>query len=64
MPPRIRALLTLLVIVFGAFLWSMRERISMESSPELLFGLMAFMCVSVWLFPEVKKDEHHGRRRQ
>ena len=56
MPPKIRALLTFLVIVFGAFLWSMRERIAMDSSPELLFGLMAFMCVSVWLFPEVKKD--------
>ena len=54
MPPMIRAILTLTVIVASAALWLIR-RIGLESA-ELLFGLTAFMCVAVWLFPEVKKD--------
>ncbi|MCY4003965.1 MAG: hypothetical protein OXF33_09705 [Rhodospirillales bacterium] len=56
MPPMIRAILTLTVIVASAALWLIRQRIGLEVSAELLFGLTAFMCVAVWLFPEVKKD--------
>lgn len=60
MPPKIRAFLTLTVIVTSTVLWFVRQRISLDVSPELLFGLTAFMCIAVWLFPEVKKD-HRGR---
>ncbi|MCY3567735.1 MAG: hypothetical protein OXH38_03855 [Chloroflexi bacterium] len=56
MPPMIRAILTLTVIVASAALWLIRQRIGLEVSAELLVGLTAFMCVAVWLFPEVKKD--------
>jgi len=52
----IRAILTLTVIVASAALWLIRQRIGLEVSAELLVGLTAFMCVAVWLFPEVKKD--------
>jgi len=56
MPPMIRTILTLTVIVASAALWLIRQRIGLEVSAELLVGLTAFMCVAVWLFPEVKKD--------
>ncbi len=57
MPPKIRAFLTLAVILTSAVLWFMRQEIALDVSPELLFGLTAFMCIAVWLFPEVKKDD-------
>ena len=61
MPPKIRAILTATVIVVGILLWFVRERISLEVSAGLLFGLTAFMCVAVWLFPEVKKQDSTKR---
>ena len=61
MPPIIRAFLTLMVITASAVLWYFRERISLDVSFEMLLGLTAFMCVAVWLFPEVKKDDSRKR---
>ncbi|MCY4429264.1 MAG: hypothetical protein OXC11_02575 [Rhodospirillales bacterium] len=61
MPPKIRAILTVTVIVVGILLWFVRERISLDVSAGLLFGLTAFMCVAVWLFPEVKKQDSTKR---
>ncbi len=61
MPPMIRALLTMAVIAASVVFWFMRQRIMLDVSAELLFGLAAFMCVAVWLFPEVKKDDNRKR---
>lgn len=61
MPPKIRAILTSTVIIVGILLWFVRERISLDVSAGLLFGLTAFMCVAVWLFPEVKKQDSTKR---
>ncbi len=61
MPPKIRAILTATVIIGGFLLWFVRERISLDVSAGLLFGLTAFMCVAVWLFPEVKKQDSTKR---
>ncbi len=58
MPPMIRALLTMAVIAASTAIWFMRQRIFLDVSAELLFGLAAFMCVAIWLFPEVKKDDN------
>ena len=57
MPPKIRAFLTATVMVIGIVLWYGRERISLDVSVGLLFGLTACMCVAVWMFPEVKKRD-------
>ncbi|MCE2474667.1 MAG: hypothetical protein J4F47_03670 [Alphaproteobacteria bacterium] len=61
MPPKIRAILTATVIIVGILLCFVRERISLDVSAGLLFGLTAFMCVAVWLFPEVKKQDSTKR---
>ena len=61
MPPKIRAILTATVIIIGLVLWYVRERISLDVSAGLLFGLTAAMCVAVWMFPEVKKQDNAKR---
>ena len=61
MPPMIRAILTVTVVIASAALWLIRQQIGLDVSAELLFGLTAFMCVAVWLFPEVKKDGSRKR---
>ena len=54
MPPKMRALLTLVVVLIGLALWTFREPIGMAASPWLFFGLVGFLSGSIWLFPEVK----------
>lgn len=61
MPPKIRALLTLAVILFSTLIWYIRDSIMLTASPYLVFGLTAFMCLAVWMFPEVKKEERRTR---
>lgn len=63
MPPRIRALLTLTVILFTTFIWYIRDTIGFGASPSLLFGLVAFMCGAIWLFPEVKEKDKKGQQQ-
>ena len=57
MPPRIKAMLTGLIVLVAVLAWVFRDAIRMEASPLLVFGLTAFMVVALWLFPEVKKDK-------
>ena len=54
MPPKMRALLTLVVLSIGMTLWQFREVIGLAASPWLFFGLIAFISGSIWLFPEVR----------
>lgn len=54
MPPKMRALLNLVVIVIAIGVWLARDAIGMAASPWLFFGLLAFITFSIWLFPEVK----------
>ena len=61
MPPKIRAMLTLAVILFTTLIWYIRDSIMLTASPYLVFGLTAFMCAAVWMFPEVKKEERRSR---
>ncbi|WP_340110084.1 hypothetical protein [Pikeienuella sp. HZG-20] len=56
MPPKIKIMLTAMVVIATIAAWFFRDLIGMTASPALLFGLGAFMCFALWLFPEVKKD--------
>ena len=55
MPPKMRAVLTVVVLTIGLGLWLSRQTIGLAASPWLFFGLVAFIAGSIWLFPEVKK---------
>lgn len=55
MPPKMRALLNLVVLLIGFMLWIFRGQIGLAASPWLFFGLVLFISGSIWLFPEVKK---------
>ncbi len=57
MPTKIRALLTLAVFTLAIVLWLFRDAIGLAASPYLMFGRVVFMCASVWLFPEFKKED-------
>jgi len=57
MPPHIKAFLTGTIVVLAILAWIFRETIGLEASPFHLFGLLIFMIVALWLFPEVKKDK-------
>ncbi len=61
MPPMIRAILSVTVLAASAALWFVRQTISLEAPAELFFGLTAFMCLAVWLFPEVKRNGSGSR---
>lgn len=55
MPPKIRAILSLVVLVAGALLWVFRAKIEMDVSALLFFGLCAGLVGALWMFPEIKK---------
>lgn len=57
MPPKMRAVLNAVVVAIALGVWLIRDQIGMAASPWLFFGLLAFITFSIWLFPEVKKDE-------
>ena len=57
MPPKIRAILTVLVIVLAIVLWQLRDAIQLGASSILYFGVVLLICGSIWLFPEVKKND-------
>lgn len=57
MPPHIKVILSLIVllVVTGAHLF--RDAIGLTASPLLLFGLALGMAVSLWLFPEPRRQK-------
>ena len=57
MPPKMRAALTAVVILFAVGLWLLRGTIGLAASPWLFFGLAAFISGAVWLFPEVRNKD-------
>lgn len=57
MPPKIRALLTALVILFSLSLWLGRVPIGLSASPILFFGLSLGICGAIWMFPETKNRD-------
>lgn len=57
MPPEMRAVLNVVVIVVAVSLWLIRDVIGLVASPWLFFGLVAFVTFSIWLFPEVKNED-------
>lgn len=60
MPPQIRAILSVVLLVVGFVLWHFREAISLDTTPVLFFGVTLCLVGALWMFPEVKKPE--GRR--
>jgi len=58
MPPKMRAVLTLVVILIAIALWFGREQIGLASSPVLFFGLAAAICGAIWMFPETRKKDN------
>lgn len=57
MPPHIKVILSVLVLVVAAGVWWGREAIGLNASPLLLFGLALGMAGSLWLFPEPRKEK-------
>ena len=57
MPPKMRAVLNAMVVAIAICLWLVRDTIGLAASPWLFFGLVAFISFSIWLFPEVKKED-------
>lgn len=62
MPPLIKAILTVLVIVAATLLWTWRASIGLAAPGWLVFGLVALMVLGLWLFPEVKKSPRGPNR--
>ena len=56
MPAKIRAILTIIVLLTSGLVWLYRDAVSLNASPFLMFGLTIFMAGAVWLFPEFKKE--------
>jgi len=57
MPPKIRAVLTLIVIITATALWLGRLQIGLAASPVLYFGLTLGICGAIWMFPEAKQGD-------
>jgi len=57
MPPKIRAMLTLTVVVTAIALWLARSQIGLAASPLLYFGLTIGICGAIWMFPETKNAD-------
>ena len=57
MPPQIRAILSIVLLVSAYILWHFREAISMNTTPVFFFGLTLCLVGALWMFPEVKKKE-------
>ncbi|MEM7190495.1 MAG: hypothetical protein AAF439_12860 [Pseudomonadota bacterium] len=56
MPPRIKAILTCVVIAIAVVGWTFRDTIALTANPILLGALACVMIFAIWLFPEVKRD--------
>ena len=57
MPTKIRAMLTVTVILTAIAVWLGRSQIGLVASPILYFGLTLGICGAIWMFPEAKKGE-------
>lgn len=57
MPNHIKLILTLIVAAVAAGAWTWREAIGLTASPLLFFGLAVGMALSLWLFPEPRKEK-------
>ena len=57
MPTKIRAMLTVTVILTAIALWLARSQIGLVASPIRSFGLTLGLCGAIWMFPEAKKGE-------
>ncbi|RMH47140.1 MAG: hypothetical protein D6686_13485 [Alphaproteobacteria bacterium] len=57
MPTHIRAILTVIVLIVTGAAYALREVIGLQSSPLLIFGLGVGMAISLWLFPEPRKEK-------
>ncbi|XWN31565.1 MAG: hypothetical protein ROR55_00140 [Devosia sp.] len=60
MPPRIKIMLTVLIIAIAALAYWMRDAIQLDANVFHVFGLTAFMVFAIWLFPEVKRPPRKG----
>lgn len=57
MPTKIRAILTLAVILLAIALWLGRSHIGLAATPFLYFGLTLGICGAIWMFPEAKRGD-------
>lgn len=57
MPPHIKAILSVIVLVVTGGAYAFREVIGLNAAPLLVFGLGIGMAASLWLFPEPRKQK-------
>lgn len=55
MPPKIKLLLSLLVLAVGAGVFAFERSIGNTTPALVAAGLAVFMVIAVWLFPEASK---------
>jgi len=55
MPPRIKLLLSLLVLAAGAGVFTFEQSFGNTTPAYVAAGLAVFMVIAVWLFPEASK---------
>jgi len=57
MPPKIRAMLTVIVVLTAIALWLARSQIGLVASPIFYLLLILGICGAIWMFPEAKKGD-------
>jgi len=57
MPPRIKLVLSLLVVIAAAIVHVFEGSIGQEVDKWIVLGLGAFMIAAIWIFPEARKGD-------
>jgi len=64
MPVKIKLALSLLVVLVTAITFYFQHRLAHDRTQYVVAFLGCFMIFSMWLFPEVKRDETAGGVRR
>jgi hypothetical protein len=57
MPPRIKLVLSLLVVIAAVIVHFFQDSVGQDVDKWIVLGLGAFMIVSLWIFPEAGKRD-------
>ena len=57
MPPRIKLILSLLVVIAAVVVHFFQASVGQDVNKWIVLGLGAFMIVALWIFPEAGKRD-------
>jgi accessory gene regulator protein AgrB len=57
MPPRIKLILSLLVVLVAVIVHFFQASVGQDVNKWIVLGLGAFMIVALWIFPEAGKRD-------